>query len=210
MAKASGEGSKHRTSDELKALYAAKGAGGYCNPPESGKFRAGDGRKRGGPRKRIALVARAPAHMDDVTEDVLNTLVTLKDRSTGKPKRVSALRAVLMKEMADALGGDAKARQSFLARAAKLQKVKDDEQSIIVGRVVQFISDTNAGRFWILNDFTRDLLIESAQQSGKLELLAKLVDALRLHDESEASDRPKRAEVSPRVPSDQADRRGAS
>lgn len=193
MAKASGKGSKHSTSDEMKALHAASNiGGGYCSPPEGGKFRSGDRRKRGGPRKPKAEVKRALSveDLDELSDTIANSPLSLRDKTTGELTRVTVTEAVLRREVADALNGNPTAQRTFLARREKALRRKDQRAGDLIARVVQFITDTHAGRYWLLNDFTRDVLIEAAEQSGKLQLLGMLVEALQIHADAES---PRRA-----------------
>lgn len=83
---------------------------GKNKPPESGKFRAGDGRPRGRRKKGTKNLAT------DFSEE-LSSKVTLK--VDGKPRRVTKQRAIMMRLMDNASRGQTAAIKTIMAYAEK-------------------------------------------------------------------------------------------
>jgi len=83
---------------------------GKNRPPEHGKFRAGDGRKRGRRKKGTKNLAT------DFSEE-LSSKVTMK--VDGKPRRVTKQRAIMMRLMDNASRGQNTAINTIMAYAEK-------------------------------------------------------------------------------------------
>ena len=140
---------------------------GKNKPPEKGKFRAGDGRKRGRRKKGTKNLAT------DFNEE-LSSKVTLK--VDGKAKRVTKQRAIMMRLMDNASRGQNAAINTIMAYAEKFGiEVQLEDQS----------SEQSLGypHLQELTDYEFELLTKLLEKASGQSLTAKDKDG-RLYDPS--------------------------
>lgn len=119
---------------------------GYGKPPRYTRFRKGQsgnpkGRPKGQNRGHNSTLAQPETEFDEVTREINNRKVTVK--IGGKPKAISAFKAVAMKQQADALAGSVTAQREVMRNKEKLdtrdalratEKAEQDKQQAIAKR----------------------------------------------------------------------------
>ena len=119
---------------------------GYGKPPRYTRFRKGQsgnpkGRPKGQNRGHNSKLAQPETEFDEVTREINSRKVTVK--FGGKPKAISAFKAVAMKQQADALAGSVTAQREVMRNKEKLdardalraiEKAEQDKQDAIAKR----------------------------------------------------------------------------